>query len=100
MLFMTIYTYEPGQRNEIVKRRLEKKTVVPEGVKVIGEWSYIGGGRGFMVFEAQDPKVLMATTLAWSDLMEIESVPVIQAEEAMKLAKPLFPSLPGVETKL
>jgi hypothetical protein len=87
MLFMSIYTYQPGQRNEIIKRRLERGTAVPEGVKVIGEWTDIGGHRGFMVFEAQDPKVIMGTTLAWSDLLEFEIVPVIETEEVMKLAK-------------
>jgi uncharacterized protein with GYD domain len=100
MLFMTIYTYEPGQRNEIVKRRLERGTVVPEGVKVIGEWSYIGGGRGFMVLEAQDPKVIMATTLAWSDLIKFETLPVMETEEVMKLVKKASSALPGVEMKL
>jgi uncharacterized protein with GYD domain len=100
MLFMTIYTYEPGQRNEIVKRRLERGTVVSEGVKVIGEWSYIGGGRGFMVLEAQDPKVIMATTLAWSDLIKFETLPVMETEEVMKLVKKASSALPGVEMKL
>jgi len=100
MLFMTVYTYEPGQRNEIVKRRLERGTVVSEGVKVIGEWSYIGGGRGFMVLEAQDPKVIMATTLAWSDLIKFETLPVMETEEVMKLVKKASSALPGVEMKL
>ena len=98
MLFMTIYTYEPGQQNEIAKRRLEKGTVVPEGVKVIGEWSHVGGGRGFIVFEAKDSKVMEAATLAWSDLIKFETFPVKEPEEAMKLAK--TPVLPGVEMKL
>jgi uncharacterized protein with GYD domain len=100
MLFMTIYTYEPGQRNEIVKRRLERGTVVSEGVKVIGEWSYIGGGRGFMVLEAQDPKIIMATTLAWSDLIKFETLPVMETEEVMELIKKPSSALPGVEMKL
>ena len=97
---MTIYTYEPGQRNEIVKRRLERGTVVSEGVKVIGEWSYIGGGRGFMVLEAQDPKIIMATTLAWSDLIKFETLPVMETEEVMELIKKPSSALPGVEMKL
>jgi hypothetical protein len=29
----------------------------------------------------------MATTLAWSDLLEFEAVPVIETEEVMKMAK-------------
>ncbi len=100
MLFMSIYTFEPAKRNEIIKRRMERGIALREGVKVIGEWTDLGGCRGFLLIEAEDPKVLMAGTLAWSDLMEIESVPVIQTEEVMKLAKTLVPVLPGVELKL
>ena len=100
MLFMSIYTFEPGKRNEIIKRRTERGTALREGVKVIGEWADLGGGRGFLLIEAEDPKVLMAGTLAWSDLMEIQSVPVIQTEEVMKLAKMPGSVLPGVDLKL
>ena len=64
MLFMTIYTWEPAQRNELIKRRLEKGLAFPKGLKVIGEWTDLTGGRGFMLFETEDPKVLMAATIA------------------------------------
>jgi hypothetical protein len=98
MHFMTIYTYEPARRNEIVKRRKERGPLVPEGVKVIGEWSYTDGGRGFIVFEAKDAKVIEPPALAWSDLVKLETLPVTEPEEAMKLTKPAV--LPGVEMKL
>jgi len=98
MHFITIYTYEPARRNEIVKRRRERGPVVPEGTKVVGEWSYTAGGRGFILFEAQDAKVMEAPTLAWSDLIKLETLPVTEPEEVMKLAK--TPVLPGVEMKL
>jgi hypothetical protein len=29
----------------------------------------------------------MAATLAWSDLMKVESIPVMETEEVMKIAK-------------
>ena len=86
MLFMSIYTYEPEKRNEIIKRRAEKGAMTPPGVKVIGEWIALSGHRGFMLFEAQDPKAVMATTLAWSDLLRFDSVGVMEAEEVMKMA--------------
>ncbi len=68
MLFMIVYTYEPEQRNETTKRRLHQQRVIPEGMKVIGEWSFLGGGRGFMVLEVQDSKLLLKVFSAWSDL--------------------------------
>jgi hypothetical protein len=87
MLFMDIYTWEPGQRNELVKRRMEKGMGLPEGVKVLGEWTDLGGGRGFLLVESNDPKAAIAGTMAWSDLMKIEAVPVIVKADLMKEAK-------------
>ena len=87
MLFMSIYTWEPGQRNELVKRRLEIGLTISKETKVIGEWTDLGGHRGFLLFETGDPKGMIEATMRWSDLMKIETVPVIQTEEVMKLAK-------------
>jgi hypothetical protein len=87
MLFMTIYTWEPEQRNEIVKRRIQKGRLIPEGVKVLGEWSDLGGGRGFLLVESSDPKALMSGSRAWFDLMKMEAVPVMDTEESLRLAK-------------
>jgi uncharacterized protein DUF3303 len=87
MLFMSTYTYEPGQRNEIVKRRLEKGTGAQEGLKIIGDWFYLGGHKGFMLIEASDPKAMLGMTMAWSDLMKFDTVPVMEIEEVLKLAR-------------
>ncbi len=87
MLFMIIYTWEPGQRNEVVKRRMQKGRLIPDGVKVLGEWTDLGGGRGFLLVESSDSKALMSGSRAWLDLMKMEAVPVMDTEESMKLAR-------------
>ena len=89
MLFMSTYTFEPGQRNEVIKRGLERGNGAPEGVKIIGQWFYLGGHKGFMLFEANDPKVMMGMAMAWTDLMKFDTVPVMEAEEVLKLARSL-----------
>jgi len=86
MIFMNIYTWEPGQRNELLKRRMEKGIALSEGAKVLGEWTDLGGGRGFLLTESNDPKAFIASTMAWSDLMKIDVVPVIVTADLMKVA--------------
>ena len=86
MLFMNIYTWEPGQRNELLKRRIEKGMALSEGVKMVGEWTDLGGGRGFLLFESNDPKACMTSTMVWSDLMKMEPVPVIETADLLKMA--------------
>ncbi len=87
MIFLAIYTWEPGQRNELVRRRIEKGRLTRQGVNVVGEWTDLGGGRAFALLESNDPIALMSGTNRWGDLMKVEIVPVIETEELMKYAK-------------
>ena len=85
MLFMSVYTYEPAQREEVIKRRAEKGAMAPPGMKIIGEWSDVTGGRVFRLVEVDDPRVMLGASAAWADLGKVESVPVMETEEVMKL---------------
>ena len=91
MLFMTIYTYEPKEREAVIKRRLEQGAMTPPGMKIIGEWSALGGGRVFRLVEADDPQVMLGATAAWADLGKIEVFPVMETEEVMKLISRKLP---------
>lgn len=86
MLFMSIATYEPEKRNEVIKRRVESGTMSPpKGTKIIGEWTVIGGGKVFRLVDVEDSKAGFAAAVAWSDLCKIEIIPVLETEESMKL---------------
>jgi hypothetical protein len=85
MLFMTVYTYPPENRDEVVRRRLEKGPQLPEGIKSLGEWSYVGSGRVFRLIEASDAAAALAGSFAWSDLGSVETYPVMETDAVMKL---------------
>ena len=85
MLFMSIYTYEPENREAVIKRRAEKGALVGPGAKIVGEWSSLAGHRVFRLVEVEDPRAMLAATAAWADLGKIEAFPVMPTEEAMKL---------------
>ena len=85
MLFMTTYTYEPGNREAVIKRRVEKGAMVPPGMKILGEWSALTGGRVFRLVEVEDPRAMAGASAAWGDLGKIETIPVLPTEEMMKL---------------
>ena len=87
MLFMTTYSFEPAQKNEIVKRRMERGSGAPEGVKVVGECISTDGLDGFLLIETNDARVLMAGAGGWNDLMRLNTTPVIPAEEALAFVK-------------
>jgi hypothetical protein len=85
MLYMTVFTYDPEKRDAIIKRRAEKGALVRAGVKLLGEWSSLGGGRIFRLVEGEDPVALHAATMAWNDLGKIEIYPVMPVEEIFKI---------------
>jgi len=85
MQYMVILTWEPEKRDEVIERAQTLGIEPPEGMKVIGRWADLDGGRTFEVVETDDPKAMVAAGGAWSDLCKIESTPVMELEEAMKL---------------
>jgi hypothetical protein len=86
MLFMTILTYEPGARDQIIKRRAENGSM-SQGIKIIGEWSSIASGRVFRLAETDDIMAFHAAAYAWTDLGKLEIYPVMDVEEIMKAFK-------------
>jgi hypothetical protein len=86
MLFMTIYSYEPEKRDLVIKRRMEKGDLVPKGVKTLGEWSAVAGGKVFRLVETNDAASALAAIRAWSDLGKLELIPIIVTEEALKVS--------------
>lgn len=86
MLFMTIFTWEPLKRNDVLKRRMEQGTLSPPEIKILGEWVDMQGGRTFRLIENNDPKAGMKATMGWADLGKLEIIPLLETEEVMKLA--------------
>ena len=83
MLFMDIWTWEPENRDEIIRRAAEWKC--PEGIVERGYWVDLTGGRAFYIYEVDDPEVLVKANHQWNDIARCDSVPVMEGEEIMKL---------------
>ena len=83
MLFMTIMTWEPEKREELIKR-FAQKTTVSSG-KIIGQWLDIGGGRHFRVVDSDDPKGMAEVNFLANDVAKVEVIPLIETGEFMKL---------------
>ena len=85
MLFMTVYTYEPRNREAVIKQRAEKGGLVPSGVKIMGEWSAVGAGRVFRLVEADSVQALLAAVHPWANLGEVKTYPVMPVDDVIKL---------------
>ena len=80
---MDTWTWKPENRDEVEKRAAEWKC--PEGIKEHGYWIDLTGNRLFFLYEVDDPKVILAANEIWTDIAEVDSVPVMEMEEVMKL---------------
>ena len=85
MSYMNILTWDPDKRDEVIKR-VQTKGLGHEGIKVLGTWADVQGGRCFQLSEEPvDPKIGIKANFEWNDILKIESIPVMDAEELVKL---------------
>lgn len=82
MLFMSIFTYEPAQKHDVLSKRMEGFNV-PEGAKLINQWSSASGGCAFTLFETDSSFAIAQWCAEWNDLGDFDIIPVIESEELM-----------------
>jgi hypothetical protein len=83
MLFISILTWEPEKRDEIIKRRADG-LFMPEGAKCLGQWSATEGGRAFTLFEINDNMAAAQWAASWNDLGKFRTYSVVDTEELIK----------------
>ncbi len=87
MLFVIQWTIAAEHLKDVIARFKETGGIPPKGVKMIGRWHDTNQRRGFAVAEADDAEAMATWSLAWSDLMTLETYPVL---DDSGLAKVLF----------
>ena len=77
MLIIAMPTWQPGQRNELLRKRMEKGISIPDSrVTMPGEWTDLYGKREIMLLESNDHQDLIAGAVEWSDPIKVEAQPV------------------------
>ena len=87
MLYMTVFTFEPAHRDEIIKRRMQLGPQLPQGMKLVGEYSYLGSGKVFRLVEntMDDPTKMLEAIAPWTDLGKVEVYPVLEVDKVMEV---------------
>ena len=83
MRFMLTFAIKPESkgRDEAIARFKATGGQAPKGAKLLGRWTAADFSGGFVLLESDDGKALTEFALAWSDLMELKIVPVIEDAE-------------------
>lgn len=85
MKIMTTYSLKPGVRDTAIGRFKKTGGKPPAGIKFVGRWHRTAGNAGFVLVEADDPKLLAEWALAWTDLLDLEHIPVVDDAEFIEV---------------
>jgi len=85
MVFVSIYTVPPENRNAAQDRFVKTGGQPPKGVKIMERWHSAGGGRGVTIFETNDPQAIASWAQQWSDLINLDIYPAIDDAAFAKL---------------
>ena len=85
MLFISVYTITSKNRDAAQERFKKAGGKPPAGVKMIGRWHSVAGGRGVTVMEASDPQAVAQWAQEWSDVIHFDLYPAIDDAGFAKL---------------
>ena len=80
--YMVTYELPYVNRNEAIKRFVNGDALQdPAGAKTIARWHAAGGKIGWIAVETDDPAIITAWFLLWTDIMDYDITPVVSDEE-------------------
>jgi Domain of unknown function (DUF3303) len=80
MKFIMTYEWKPDTktRSEGIERFRKTGGQPPKGARLLGRWTRADFGGGYELIETDDPQALAEFSLMWSDLMQLNIVPVLE----------------------
>ena len=90
MKFMTTWSFPTGALPEAAKRFLAGEAAPEAGVKLIGRWHNVDLTGGFILFETDNPSALYKGAAKWGDILELNTVPVVEDADAAPVLAELF----------
>lgn len=82
MKFMVTFSWQPDteRRGEAIARFKKLGATAPGGAKFVGRLTRADLSGGFVLLETDEPQALADFAYQWSDLMNLEIVPVLEDE--------------------
>lgn len=90
MKFMTTWSARPGVVRDAVARFLATQGVPPAGVTQLGRWHATDLSGGYVLYEAGSFAAIFEAAALWADLLELDTVPVIEDAEAGPILAKVF----------
>ena len=81
MLFMVVERFRNQDARAVYRRFRDKGRMTPDGLAFVGSWVSADVGRCFQLMECDDVTLLQRWVAEWSDLIELEIVPVVPGKD-------------------
>ncbi len=83
MKFIFTFTLpsDKEKRNEGIARFQKTGGLPPHGATLLGRWTQLDMSKVYVLAESDDPKALAGFAVDWSDLLDVETVPVMEDRE-------------------
>ena len=88
MQFLIHFKIKPEHRDANFNHVKEKGHGVPPGVKLLGPWFALNQQAGWAIAETDDPIDIGKWMYAWSDINELEIIPVVDDAGQRKILGP------------
>ncbi len=82
MKFMSTWTLLPGSVRTAAEQFLAGGGGEPKGVTLLGRWHNVDCSGGFTLYESNNASALHLGAAKWADLIEINTVAVIEDRQA------------------
>lgn len=82
MKFMTTWTLIPGSVQAAADKFLAGEAAPTEGVALLGRWHNVDCSGGFSLYETDNPAALHLGASKWADLLDLNTMAVIEDAEA------------------
>ena len=85
MLYMVVEHFKEGAASAIYRRAREQGRLMPEGLSYVSSWVDTEFRLCFQLMETDDPSLFEVWGQNWSDLVELEIIPVRTSIEAAQI---------------
>ena len=87
MKFMMTFDWTPDTRTraEAVARFRKTGGLPPKSAKLLGRWTRADFSGGYDLLESDDAQALAEFALQWSDLMNLEILPVLEDQQTAEV---------------
>lgn len=90
MLFMVIERFKGRDPKPIYRRLRDEGRRMPDGLTYIGSWIEANFDRCWQLMECDNARLLQQWVAGWSDLIEMEIVPVAPSADVRAMMEPLL----------